>query len=91
MSLADRVKENYRKQVARRKELEGQPDHPENKRSARIAGLVFLIFGIAFTGLNYYFYVGPGEIHSLTLACMLVFTVLGIWLIFGKMPKGMKR
>lgn len=91
-SIAERVKAEYAKQAARQKELKKTPDHPEAKRSARIAGAVFLIFGIAFTGLTYYFYVYEQEIHSLVLACMITFLGFGLWLlIFGKMPKGMKR
>lgn len=91
-SFADRIKESYKKEAVRQKERMDNPDRADSKKVARGVGVFFILLGLAFTGVNYYLFMEEGQIRKLPLACMIGFLFLGVWLlIFGKLPKGMKR
>lgn len=91
-SFADRIKETYKKEALRQKERMENPDRADSKKVARGVGAFFILLGLGFVWLNYYLFTEEDEIRKLPLACMIGFLFLGVWLlIFGKLPKGMKR
>ena len=78
MSKLDEIKKAYEEQRAK----------PHSSKSARQAGVIFLIFGLVFAGINYYLWTSQDGTYIILLAAALGFFGLGLYMaITGKTPK----
>ncbi len=88
MSKLDEIKQAYEAQKAKQSSFQENPHTPGAKKNARMAGVIFLIFGLGFVGINYYTWTELDVAYNLLLAAAVGFLFLGIFMtITGRAPK----
>ena len=67
---------------------EQRTKHGSSPKNARQAGVIFLIFGLVFAGINYYLWTSQDGTYIILLAAALGFFGVGIYMaITGKAPR----
>lgn len=88
MSKLDELKKAYETQMTKQTTYEKHPQSTGAKKNARMAGIIFVIFGLVFVGINYYTWTELDVTYNILLAAAIGFLGLGIFMTFtGRAPK----
>ena len=88
MNRIDELRKAYEKERANQEAHKQNPNTPDAKKNARIAGLFMFVLGCVGAGVVYYLYAYQALISGWASAATVTFFGFGLYLIaFGKMPK----